>query len=242
MLFVFLLTSIVKQVKWRAKLADKTLEGCSTRGHAWLVLCFQFPAGCQTIYFLFNLHFYLTFAQKQTNTLRISSDRQDRVGQREGRRERKKKEREEKKMTAQEARRSTYAEETVPSVPDDALWNYETWRAAIDCRVFLKLPPIRCDVEDRKNEHILRQMSQQPDVICNDVTCSLRNICNIYDKPEQRTCREVWKISRSCTDRGAFSGCSNFNLNTCQCWPGLVKNNMPPGHSRQLCFSLYPNV
>lgn len=89
-LFVFLLTSIVKQVKWRTKLADKTLKGCSTRGCAWLVLCFQFPAGCQTIYFWFNLHFYLTFAQKQTNTLRISSDRQDRVGRHEGRRKREK--------------------------------------------------------------------------------------------------------------------------------------------------------
>lgn len=94
---VFLLTSIVKQVKWGTKLAAKTLKGCSTRGCAWLVLCFQFPAGCQTIYFWFNLHFYLTFAQKQTNTLRISSDRQDRVGRHEGRREREKKERGEKK-------------------------------------------------------------------------------------------------------------------------------------------------
>lgn len=88
-LFVFLLTSIVKQVKWGAKLADKTPKGCGTRGRARLVLCFQFPAGCQTIYFWFNLHFYLTFAQKQTNTLRISSDRQDSVRAGENRKRRK---------------------------------------------------------------------------------------------------------------------------------------------------------
>lgn len=51
----------------------------------------------------------------------------------------------------------------------------------------MKSPAIQCDVADRKYEplkRILRQMSQQPDVICNDATGSLRNICNIHDKPD----------------------------------------------------------